>query len=160
MLSILKNKPTNIKVLAPLNGQVLSLEEIPDPAFMFLGQGIGIDPEDGEVFSPVDGKVTALFPTNHAIGITTKEGLEILIHIGVNTIEMNGEGFTAHVKADDKVVQGQGLISFSLEQVKQRATSPITAVVITNSDKFRGIECLTKQVAHKGNTVIITVKNN
>jgi PTS system glucose-specific IIA component len=154
-----KKKSANIEIMEPLNGQLMGLKEIPDVAFQYMVQGIGIGPEDGEVVSPVDGKVVALFPTNHAIGITSMEGMELLIHIGVDTVEMNGEGFIAHAKTGDKVKKGQPLISFSLGLVIQKAVSHITAVVVTNPDKILTIECLAGQFAKRGETVIIKAQN-
>lgn len=124
-------------IMSPLNGKVVPITEVPDPTFSekMLGDGVAIIPTDGKLFSPVDGEVVQLFPTKHAIGIKTKQGLEILIHIGLDTVTMKGEGFKAYVKQGDTVKTGQPLIDFSLDLIEKKASSTITVVVITNFDK-------------------------
>lgn len=124
-------------IMSPLNGKVVPITEVPDPTFSekMLGDGVAIIPTDGKLFSPVDGEVVQLFPTKHAIGIKTKQGLEILIHIGLETVTMKGEGFKAHVKQGDTVKTGQPLIDFSIDLIEKKASSTITVVVITNFDK-------------------------
>lgn len=121
-------------LFAPLRGKVIPLTEVPDPTFSekMLGEGFAILPSEGKVFSPVDGKVVQIFPTKHAIGIQSKGGLEILIHIGLETVTMEGKGFTSFVNAGDKVRVGDPLIHFSLTEVKEKAKSTITPIVITN----------------------------
>jgi PTS system glucose-specific IIA component len=123
-------------LFSPISGKVIKIEEVPDPAFAqkMMGEGVAIEPNEGKVTSPVNGKVIQVFPTKHAVGILSETGLEILIHIGLDTVTMNGEGFVAHVKEGDQVKVGQPLINFSLDLVKEKATSSITPMVITNSD--------------------------
>lgn len=124
-------------IMSPLNGKVVPITEVPDPTFSekMLGDGVAIIPTDGKLFSPVDGEVVQLFPTKHAIGIKTKQGLEILIHIGLETVTMKGEGFKAHVKQGDPVKTGQPLIDFSIDLIEKKASSAITVIVITNFDQ-------------------------
>ena len=128
-------------IYSPLNGNVIGLSEVSDPAFSndALGKGIGIIPTSGEVVSPADGIVTILFPTKHAIGITTKQGAEVLIHIGVDTVNLNGEGFEAFIKQGDKVKKGQKLISFDLENTKAKGYDVTSVIVITNSNDLRSV---------------------
>lgn len=123
---------------SPLTGTVLPLSEVKDEAFSSgaMGKGLAIEPTEGKVVSPVKGEVTALFPTGHAIGITSDEGVELLIHIGMDTVQLDGEGFTAHVKAGDRVEVGQTLIEFDIDLIKQAGYPVTTPVLITNADHY------------------------
>lgn len=122
-------------ILSPIAGDVVKMGHLTDETFRSgaLGQGIGIMPTDGKVFSPVDGTITALFPTFHAIGITSDSGVEILIHVGQDTVQLNGEGFTAHVKQGDRVKKGQKLLDVDLAFIESKGYSLQTPVIITNS---------------------------
>ncbi|MCA1054538.1 PTS glucose transporter subunit IIA [Rossellomorea aquimaris] len=130
--------PKTVIASAPLTGTVKSLDEVPDPVFSqkMMGDGIAIEPTDGKVVSPVDGEIMQLFPTKHAVGIKAKNGAEILIHIGLETVSMNGEGFEAHVAEGAKVSKGDALITFDLELVKEKAKSTITPIILTNGDNM------------------------
>ncbi|PJI07929.1 MULTISPECIES: sucrose-specific PTS transporter subunit IIBC [Clostridium] len=127
---------------APVNGKVIPLEDVPDQTFAdkLLGNGAAVDPKDGVVVSPVDGTVVHLFETKHAIAIKTESGLEILVHIGIDTVKMNGEGFEGFVEDGDVVKKGQKLVEFNLELVREKAVSPITMVIVTNSDDMSFVE--------------------
>ncbi len=128
--------PKTVNAVAPLTGTLKSLEDVPDPVFSqkMMGDGIAIDPTEGKVVSPVDGEIMQLFPTKHAVGIKAKNGAEILIHIGLETVSMNGEGFEAHVSEGSKVSMGDPLITFDLNLVKEKAKSTITPIILTNGD--------------------------
>lgn len=128
--------PKTVHAVAPLTGTLKSLEEVPDPVFSqkMMGDGIAIDPTEGKVVSPVDGEIMQLFPTKHAVGIKAKNGAEILIHIGLETVSMNGEGFEAHVSEGSKVNVGDPLITYDLDLVKEKAKSTITPIILTNGD--------------------------
>jgi sugar PTS system EIIA component len=130
--------PKTVTASAPLTGTVKSLEEVPDPVFSqkMMGDGIAIDPSEGKVVSPVDGEIMQLFPTKHAVGIKAKNGAELLIHIGLETVSMNGEGFEAHVSEGSKVNKGDTLITFDLDLVKEKAKSTITPIILTNGDNM------------------------
>ncbi|MBS4213573.1 MULTISPECIES: glucose PTS transporter subunit IIA [Neobacillus] len=125
-------------IFSPLSGGIIPLTKIEDPLFSteVVGKGIVIDPSKGEVVSPVDGMVTTLFPTDHAIGITSEDGAEILIYVGVDTINLNGQFFTAHVKQWDTVKKGDLLIQFDIERIKAAGYDVKTPVVITNSGQY------------------------
>lgn len=127
---------TNERIFAPMTGEVLKLSEINDQAFSSeaLGKGLAINPTDGKVYSPVDGTITMLFRTNHAVGITSNKGVEILIHIGMDTVEMDGNGFLSHVKQGDKIKAGDLLIEVDLEKVKKSGYETITPILVTNYD--------------------------
>ena len=121
-------------ILAPIKGKVKPIEESSDAAFASgaLGKGVVILPEEGKVYAPVTGTVTVLFPSLHAIGITSDAGVELLIHIGINTVQLNGEGFTAHIKQGDQIKQGQLLVEFDMNKIKEAGYSLETPVLVTN----------------------------
>lgn len=135
----------NVTLHAPIAGKYIPLEEIPDQVFSqgFLGQGCGIDPEGNTVYSPFDGEIVQLADTKHAVGIMSSEGVEVLIHVGMDTVEMKGEGFTPKVKIGDKVKTGDALLVFDPEKIKAAGHPIITALVITNSDEFTEISLST-----------------
>lgn len=127
------------EVVSPLAGQVKPLSQATDPVFSsgVMGQGVVIEPSQGELVSPVNGTVTVLFPTKHAVGIVSEEGVEMLMHIGMDTVSLDGEGFEAHVEQGDKVVVGQQLISFDMDVIKKAGLVTETPVIITNQDDFQ-----------------------
>ncbi|WP_455459785.1 PTS system trehalose-specific EIIBC component [Streptococcus salivarius] len=127
------------EVVSPLTGQVKPLSQATDPVFSsgVMGQGVVIEPSQGELVSPVNGTVTVLFPTKHAVGIVSEEGVEMLMHIGMDTVSLDGKGFKAHVEQGDKVVVGQQLISFDMDVIKEVGLVTETPVIITNQDDFQ-----------------------
>lgn len=127
------------EVVSPLAGQVKPLSQATDPVFSsgVMGQGVVIEPSQGELVSPVNGTVTVLFPTKHAVGIVSEEGIEMLMHIGMDTVSLDGKGFVAHVEQGDKVVVGQQLISFDMDVIKKAGLVTETLVIITNQDDFQ-----------------------
>ena len=127
------------QLVSPLDGQVKPLSQATDPVFSsgVMGQGVVIEPSQGELVSPVNGTVTVLFPTKHAIGIVSEEGVELLMHIGMDTVSLDGKGFEAHVEQGDKVVVGQQLISFDTNVIKEAGLITETPVIITNQDDFQ-----------------------
>lgn len=127
------------EVVSPLAGQVKPLSQATDPVFSsgVMGQGVVIEPSQGELVSPVNGTVTVLFPTKHAVGIVSEEGVEMLMHIGMDTVSLDGKGFEAHVAQGDKVTVGQKLISFDMDIIKKAGLVTETPVIITNQDDFQ-----------------------
>ena len=127
------------EVVSPLAGQVKPLSQATDPVFSsgVMGQGVVIEPSQGELVSPVNGTVTVLFPTKHAVGIVSEKGVEMLMHIGMDTVSLDGKGFKAHVEQGDKVVVGQQLISFDMDVIKEAGLVTETPVIITNQDDFQ-----------------------
>ncbi|MBY6269369.1 glucose-specific PTS transporter subunit IIBC, partial [Parageobacillus thermoglucosidasius] len=121
-------------IASPLTGEVVPLSEVPDQVFSqkMMGDGFAIMPTDGTVVSPVDGKIVNVFPTKHAIGIESAGGHEILIHFGIDTVKLNGQGFTALVQQGDEVKKGQPILSVDLEYVKNNAPSIMTPIIFTN----------------------------
>ena len=128
-------------VYSPMNGRAIALEEVPDKTFASgtLGQGAAIDPMDGKVVAPADGKVSTLFDSHHAVGLTLDNGMELFIHIGMNTVELGGEGFDAYVKEGDRVSRGDTLITFDIQTLKNKGYSVISPVIITNAEDFKEI---------------------
>ena len=127
------------QLVSPLAGQVKPLSQATDPVFSsgVMGQGVVIEPSQGELVSPVNGTVTVLFPTKHAVGIVSEEGVEMLMHIGMDTVSLDGKGFEAHVEQGDKVVVGQQLISFDMDVIKEAGLVAETPVIVTNQDDFQ-----------------------
>ncbi|SMC23628.1 PTS system, sucrose-specific IIC component [Clostridium acidisoli DSM 12555] len=126
-------------IAAPLEGEVVLMKDVPDKAFSdeLMGKGIAIDPIDGIVVAPVNGKIVHIFDTKHAVAIETEKGVEILIHIGIDTVKMEGEGFESFVKDGDTITKGQKLVEFDLNLVKTKAKSQITSIIITNSNDMK-----------------------
>ncbi|HEM6309220.1 TPA: PTS system trehalose-specific EIIBC component [Streptococcus suis] len=127
-----------IDLISPLTGQAKELSQATDPVFAsgVMGQGVLIDPSEGLLVAPVDGEVSVLFPTNHAVGITATNGVELLMHIGMDTVGLEGKGFTAHVKQGDKVKAGDKLISFDIDVIKAAGLVAETPVIVTNQTDF------------------------
>lgn len=135
-------KGGRITLVSPTRGKAIKLEEVPDEVFAqkMLGEGFAIEPLEGAVYSPVDGEIKVLFPTLHAVAIETDEGLELLIHIGIDTVELNGEGFKSNIQLGDRVKKGDLLINFNLELIEEKGKSPITPIIITNMDRVKNLE--------------------
>lgn len=128
-------------IAAPLSGQVVALKDVPDQVFASeaMGKGIAILPNKGEVVSPVNGVVTTIFPTGHAVGITSDSGAEILIHVGMDTVQLDGKGFRAHVQNNDRVQAGQKLIDFDIPTIEAAGLPIITPVIITNTNNYTDV---------------------
>lgn len=128
-------------IYAPLSGKVEKLENVPDPTFSnkLMGEGIAILPSEGKVVSPFDGEVLLVAGTKHAIGLKGNSGVEILIHVGLETVALDGEGFEVKVNQGDKVKKGDPLITFDLELIKEKASSTITPIIITNGFEFDNV---------------------
>lgn len=125
-------------VYAPVKGNVIARENIPDATFAsgVLGDGVGIEPTEGVVAAPFDGEITSAIDTKHAIGLRNAEGMELLIHVGVDTVKMNGEGFEIFVAEGDTVKKGQKLLTFDIKKIEAAGYSATTAVLLTNSDDY------------------------
>lgn len=144
-----------IEITSPIVGKVIPLSKVPDQAFSegAMGQGIAVEPAEGKVYAPFDGTVEMLFDTKHAIGLISTDGVSILIHVGIDTVSLNGKYFTAHVKEGDSVKQGQLLLEFDKEQIA-REYPTITPVMVTNVDDYTAIEGLYGMNADQSTTVI------
>lgn len=143
-------------ICSPLNGNVLPLSEAKDDAFAqgLLGNGVAIDPADGKVVSPVDGTVMTLFPTKHAIGLVSDNGAEILIHLGMDTVKLDGKYFEAHVKQGDKVKKGDVLVTCDVEAIKAEGYSMITPVIVTNTADYLDVVEMASGTVKAGDDII------
>lgn len=128
-------------VYSPLKGEAVAMADVPDETFAsdVLGVGAAVEPAEGKVVAPADGEVSMLFDTHHAIGLTLDNGMEMLIHVGINTVELNGEGYTAHIADGERFTRGQTLITFDMDLIKSRGYKTITPVIITNPDDYSEI---------------------
>ncbi|MBH8585944.1 MULTISPECIES: PTS glucose transporter subunit IIA [unclassified Thermoactinomyces] len=154
-----KKKKKSIEVYSPMNGRFVSLYEVPDQVFSqgMMGEGFAVDPVGGEVVSPVDGKVIHVFPTKHAIGLKTADGLEILVHIGIDTVELNGEGFETFVSEGDSVKVGQKLLKVDVDFLKGKGKSPVSPVVFPQSAEWK-IEFKEQEDLKAGETHVASVE--
>ena len=140
-----------VEISSPLSGQVKELSQATDPVFAqgVMGQGVLIEPSQGDLLAPVDGVVSVLFPTKHAVGIVSDQGVEMLMHIGMDTVNLEGKGFTAHVSQGDRVKVGDKLISFDIDVIKDAGYVTETPVIITNQDQYQAdaLGSLPRQIA-------------
>ena len=139
------DKKTEIQTLySPLNGQAIPLAEVKDETFAgeVLGKGMAVIPSEGVVKAPCDAEVSMVFDTKHAIGLTTESGIELLIHVGLNTVELEGKYYTVHVNDGDKVKEGQTLITFEMDKIKDAGYDVTTPMIVTNTDDFEEVTFL------------------
>jgi len=134
-------------ISSPMTGKLVELKEVNDATFAsgLMGKGVAIVPSVGEAVAPEDGEVVSLFRTKHAIGFQTDSGAEMLIHIGIDTVKLDGQHFEAHVEAGQKVKKGERLVSFDIGAIKQAGFEVTTPIIITNSDDYLDVECIFKQ---------------
>ena len=134
-------------ISSPMTGKLVELKEVNDATFAsgLMGKGVAIIPSVGEAVAPEDGEVVSLFRTKHAIGFQTDSGAEMLIHIGIDTVKLDGQHFEAHVEAGQKVKKGERLVSFDIGAIKQAGFEVTTPIIITNSDDYLDVECIFKQ---------------
>ncbi len=133
-----------IIISCPVKGKVVPLNEVPDETFSqeMLGKGVAIIPEQNQFYAPVSGEVSVVFPTGHAIGLTSEDGTELLIHIGLDTVQLNGECFHVKVQQGQKIKQGDLLVEVDLDVIKEKGYSVITPILVTNPDQYQEIEKL------------------
>lgn len=143
-------------VASPVNGEVKPLSEVADDAFSSgaLGQGIALVPSEGKVYAPVDGEVTTFFPTGHAIGLLSNGGAEILIHVGMDTVKLDGRGFTPRVSQGSRVKKGDLLLEFDLELIQKEGYSTVTPMIVTNTDDYTAVEPVRARSLHTGDAAI------
>ena len=152
-------KKEKLQIVAPVNGAIIPLEEVPDPVFSqkMMGEGIAILPSEGGVYSPVDGTVILIASTKHAVGIRANDGTEILIHVGLETVALNGKGFRTAVNEGDKISVGQMIMEADWEYISIHAKSTIIPIVITNTETRNTQFTFTEEKnAVQGKTVIIS----
>lgn len=149
-------KLEELTIQSPLNGEVIELESVPDPVFSqkMLGEGIGFIPTNGEIYSPISGTITQVFPTKHAIGLMTEDGLEFLLHIGLETVELNGEGFEIDVVSGTKVLAGDKIGLFNLSFIEEKGKEIVSVLVFPNlGDKGKKFTLLKTGEVKAGNEI-------
>lgn len=159
MMKVLRRDLTRVQFHSPVQGRMMPIEEVPDPIFSgkLVGSGVAFMPERGEAVAPVGGKVVHLHASKHAVGIRTPEGLDVLLHVGIDTSELDGNGFEAFVKEGDTVVPGQLLLRFDLTYIRDAGKSPATPMVITNTDKVRSWAFAPYTTVKKGQASVMSV---
>lgn len=143
-------------VLAPAAGKAVSLKEVNDPTFSqeILGKGVAIIPSEGKIVAPADGTISVFFETKHAVSISAENGAEIIVHVGLDTVNLKGEHFTAHKQQGDKVKAGELLLEFDMEAIKATGYDVITPVIICNTPDFPDMVCHTGQDVKELDTII------
>lgn len=136
-------RPKKIKLVAPVDGIVISLDQVEDPIFSnrMMGEGIAIEPTGKEILAPANGVITMISRSNHAIGLTLDSGLEVLIHVGLNTSALNGQGFTPHIKKGQKVETGTLLLCFDSKQIQESGKSTCIPIILLNAKEYQ-LSCL------------------
>lgn len=144
-------------IYAPAAGKAIPMSQVNDPTFSqeILGKGVAIEPSEGRITAPADGKITMVFDTKHAISMQTDNGAELIIHIGLDTVQLKGQYFDAHVAAGDKVKQGDLLLDFDIDKIKEAGYDVTTPVIICNTPQFPKMECVNGMEVRAGETAII-----
>lgn len=152
-------KKKELEILSPVSGELISLKDVPDSNFRdgIMGKGLAIIPAENRIYAPVSGVVTSLFPTLHAIGITTKEGVELLIHVGINTVNLGGVCFEAKVDKGAGVKRGNLLITADIRKIIREGYNIAIPIVICNADEFKDITYTALGMVSKGD-IIMKVK--
>ena len=158
MFNLFKKKEKKHVVGSPAKGKAVSLKEVNDPTFAeeMLGKGAAVIPEEGKIYAPADGEIGMVFDTLHAISMTTDFGAELLIHVGLDTVMLKGEHYTAHCANGDKVKAGDLLIEFDADAIRAAGYDTVTPVVVCNADDFSEITAKTGAVAELGE--LLTLK--
>lgn len=131
-----KGDNKRVELYSPVDGVVIPMEEVSDPVFSqkMMGDGFGVEPDNGQIYSPVVGKVVSIFPTQHALGLELDNGIEVLVHIGVDTVELDGGPFEIHVKEGDKVTKDTLIATVDLDGIKEAGKEDTVIIVFTNMD--------------------------
>lgn len=157
MFGFLKKKQNNGYMLgAPAKGKAVDLKEVNDPTFNsgMLGQGVAVIPSEGKIFAPADGEIAMVFDTLHAISMNAENGAEILVHVGLDTVNLKGKGFEAHVKAGDKVKKGDLLLDVDLALLEAEGYDIITPVLVCNTDDYASVEGIFGKEVVPGDDVV------
>ncbi len=145
---------------SPLKGESVLLKEVPDPVFAggMLGEGIAIKPSEGILYAPCDGRITIIHDTKHAIGMETQNGVEILMHIGLDTVKLQGEFFEKLVNSGQEVNSGEPLLQFDIDGIHEKGYPTITCLIITNSDECEEVTVITKGLVDLQSEVLLVKK--
>ena len=144
------------EIVAPCDGTVKPLSEVNDDVFSqeIMGKGIAIEPSTGNLYAPCDGTITVCFPTGHAIGLKSKNGTEILMHVGIDTVNLQGKYFSPQIQVNEEVKKGQLLLTFDLAKIKEEGYDTTTPIIITNSKNFSSIQIEKQSTTQHGNKLI------
>lgn len=155
-----KNNDNVFEIYSPLNGKIIPLEEIPDEAFAskIIGDGVGIEPTGDTIYAPCDADDISIFDTNHAVSFETSNGLELIVHFGIDTVKLDGKGFERLVEDGQSVKKGDALIKFDLDYIKEHAKSHKTPVIISNMDEVEKIERSTGEIKAGDLLLRVTLK--
>ncbi|MCR8846518.1 PTS glucose transporter subunit IIA [Paenibacillus sp. SC116] len=147
MFGLFGKKKKQVSIVAPITGKAVALDQVPDAAFSqkIIGDGIAIEPTEGVFIAPFDGTIVHLIDSHHSLVMASETGVELLVHIGINTVSLQGKPFTPHVKSGDKVKKGDTLIEFDIAQIKEAGLPTVTPIVIANGDIVAELK------AHEGN---------
>ncbi|MCD7905972.1 MAG: glucose PTS transporter subunit IIA [Clostridiales bacterium] len=150
------SKSVNASIYSPIKGKVISLEEVADGVFSegMLGQGAAVEPEEGKVFAPFDGEVSMVYDTKHALGLMSKEGVELLIHVGLDTVQLNGKCFDIKVSNGQKIKKGDLLATVDLEGIKKAGYRTVTPIIVTNSDDYKAVKQVKSGQGKVGDKII------
>lgn len=156
MFSFLKGKNKEIIVGAPVKGKAVPISEVNDPTFAeeILGKGVAVIPQDGKICAPADGEIAMVFDTLHAFSMTTKEGAELLVHVGLETVSLKGKGFTAHKKAGDKVEKGDLILTADFDVISGEGLDTIIPVIVCNTDEYKEVESLAGKDVNVGDDIL------
>ncbi|ABQ99503.1 TPA: PTS glucose transporter subunit IIA [Haemophilus influenzae] len=154
-----ENKSVEVEIYAPISGEIVNIEDVPDVVFSekIVGDGVAVRPIGNKIVAPVDGVIGKIFETNHAFSMESKEGVELFVHFGIDTVELKGEGFTRIAQEGQSVKRGDTVIEFDLALLESKAKSVLTPIVISNMDE---ISCIVKKSGEvvAGESVVLALK--
>ena len=154
-----ENKSVEVEIYAPISGEIVNIEDVPDVVFSekIVGDGVAVRPIGNKIVAPVDGVIGKIFETNHAFSMESKEGVELVVHFGIDTVELKGEGFTRIAQEGQSVKRGDTVIEFDLALLESKAKSVLTPIVISNMDE---ISCIVKKSGEvvAGESVVLALK--
>ena len=154
-----ENKSVEVEIYAPISGEIVNIEDVPDVVFSekIVGDGVAVRPIGNKIVAPVDGVIGKIFETNHAFSMESKEGVELFVHFGIDTVELKGEGFTRIAQEGQSIKRGDTVIEFDLPLLESKAKSVLTPIVISNMDE---ISCIVKKSGEvvAGESVVLALK--
>lgn len=158
MFQFLKRRNNTVKLFAPVDGEVVNISEVKDPVFSgkLLGECIAIKPKWNIVVSPVQGKLSFVMESRHAFGIQLENGMEVLVHIGIDTVQLHGSGFEILAKVDETVNVGQPIVRFNMQYIQEQGYDLTTILIVSNSAEFETPSCITKGNVSAGRTVVMS----
>lgn len=156
---LFKKTPNTIDYVAPLTGKAVPLEKVPDQVFSqkMMGDGFAIEPTENQIVSPIDGEVVDVFKTKHAISFRAENGAELLIHMGLDTVQLDGKGFSITVENGQKVKKGDSLGTFDIEEVTKEGYKTVTPLILLNGDQFQLSEVIGEQDVKAGTDVLFKI---